>query len=79
MKGALREYGAAEKLVPANAEMIYCMQSALVNMDVLTIIASVSSRLAMDPNWRTLTPRLPKSGFCRTIRRSLIGSLRGRR
>ena len=63
-EGALREYGAAEKLVPNNAEMIYWHAVALVNMgridDSLPLFQKV---FAMDPNWRTLTPRLPKSGL----------------
>jgi uncharacterized Ntn-hydrolase superfamily protein len=63
-EGALREYSAAEKLVPDNAEMIYWHAVALVNMgrveDSLPLFRKV---FAMDPNWRTLTPRLPKSGL----------------
>src|SRR5678815_3590628 len=63
-EGALREYGAAEKLVPDNAEMIYWHAVALVNMgrvdESLPLFRKV---FAMDPNWRTLTPRLPKSGL----------------
>jgi uncharacterized Ntn-hydrolase superfamily protein len=63
-EGALREYGAAEKLVPDNAEMIYWHAVALVNMgrvdESLTLFRRV---FAMDPNWAILTPRLPKSGL----------------
>jgi uncharacterized Ntn-hydrolase superfamily protein len=63
-EGALREYSAAEKLVPDNAEMIYWHAVALVNMgrvdDSLPLFRRV---FAMDPNWATLTPRLPKSGL----------------
>ena len=63
-EGALREYGAAEKLVPTSAEMIYWHAVALVNMgrvdESLPLFRKV---FAMDPNWRTLTPRLPKSGL----------------
>ena len=63
-EGALREYSAAEKLVPDNAEMIYWHAVALVNMgrvdDSLPLFRKV---FAMDPNWVTLTPRLPKSGL----------------
>jgi uncharacterized Ntn-hydrolase superfamily protein len=63
-EGALREYGAAEKLVPNNAEMIYWHAVALVNMgrveESLPLFRKV---FAMDPNWITLTPRLPKSGL----------------
>ena len=63
-EGALREYGAAEKLVPDNAEMIYWHAVALVNMgrvdESLPLFRKV---FAMDQNWITLTPRLPKSGL----------------
>lgn len=63
-EGALREYSAAEKLVPDNAEMIYWHAVALVNMgrvdESLPLFGKV---FKMDPNWATLTPRLPKSGL----------------
>jgi uncharacterized Ntn-hydrolase superfamily protein len=63
-EGALREYSAAEKLVPDNAEMIYWHAVALVNMgrveDSLPLFKKV---FAMDRNWAVLTPRLPKSGL----------------
>jgi uncharacterized Ntn-hydrolase superfamily protein len=63
-EGALREYGAAEKLVPDNAEMIYWHAVALVNMgrvdESLPLFRKV---FAMDRNWAILTPRLPKSGL----------------
>jgi uncharacterized Ntn-hydrolase superfamily protein len=62
-EGALREYGAAEQLVPDNAEMIYWHAVALVNMgrvdESLPLFRKVFS---MDRNWAVLTPRLPKSG-----------------
>ncbi|MFN2532430.1 MAG: DUF1028 domain-containing protein [Pyrinomonadaceae bacterium] len=63
-EGALREYGAAERLVPDNAEMIYWHAVALVNMgrvdESLPLFRKV---FAMDKNWVMLTPRLPKSGL----------------
>ncbi|HEV7473143.1 MAG TPA: DUF1028 domain-containing protein [Pyrinomonadaceae bacterium] len=63
-EGALREYSAAEKLVPDSAEMIYWHAVALVNMgrvdDSLPLFRKV---FAMDKNWATLTPRLPGSGL----------------
>jgi uncharacterized Ntn-hydrolase superfamily protein len=63
-EAALREYAAAEKLVPDNAEMIYWHAVALVNMnrteDALPLFRKV---FAMDKNWMTLTPRLVKSGL----------------
>ena len=63
-EGALREYGAAEKLVPDNAEMIYWHAVALVNMGRLEESLPLFRKVfAMDRNWITLTPRLPKSGL----------------
>lgn len=63
-EGALREYSAAEKLVPNNAEMVYWHAVALVNMGRVDESLPLFRRVfAMDPNWRTLTPRLPKSGL----------------
>lgn len=63
-EGALREYSAAERLVPDNAEMIYWHAVALVNMgrvdESLPLFRKV---FQMDPNWAILTPRLPKSGL----------------
>jgi uncharacterized Ntn-hydrolase superfamily protein len=63
-EGALREYSAAEKLVPDNTEMIYWHAIALVNMGRVDESLPMFRRVfAMDPNWATLTPRLPKSGL----------------
>src|SRR6476619_3517789 len=63
-EGALREYGAAEKLVPNSAEMIYWHAVALVNMGRVEESLPLFKRVfAMDRNWITLTPRLPKSGL----------------
>lgn len=63
-EAALREYSAAEKLVPNNAEMIYWHAVALVNMGRVDESLPLFRRVfAMDRNWLTLTPRLPKSGL----------------
>ena len=63
-EGALREYGAAERLVPDNAEMIYWHAVALVNMGRVDESLPLFKRVfAMDRNWIELTPRLPKSGL----------------
>jgi uncharacterized Ntn-hydrolase superfamily protein len=63
-EGALREYAAAELLVPDSAEMIYWHAVALVNMgrvdESLPLFRKVFS---MDRNWLELTPRLPHSGL----------------
>jgi uncharacterized Ntn-hydrolase superfamily protein len=63
-EGALREYSAAEKLVPDNTEMIYWHAVALVNMGRIEESLPLFRKVfAMDRNWVTLTPRLPKSGL----------------
>lgn len=63
-EGALREYSAAEKLVPDNAEMIYWHAVALVNMNHVDESLPLFRRVfEMDKNWVTLTPRLAKVGL----------------
>jgi uncharacterized Ntn-hydrolase superfamily protein len=63
-EGALREYGAAEELVPDNAEMIYWHAAALVNMGrVEQSLPLFRKVFAMDRNWMELTPRLAKVGL----------------
>lgn len=60
-EGALREYGAAERLVPDNAEMVYWHAVALVNMGRVDESLPLFKRVFdMDKNWVTLTPRLAK-------------------
>lgn len=71
-EAALREYSAAEQLaamtpgIPQSryAEMIYWHAVALVNMkrvdEALPLFARV---FALEPAWRELTPRLPRSGL----------------
>lgn len=63
-EGALREYGAAEQLVPDNAEMTYWHAVALVNMNRVEESLPLFRRVfTMDKNWMTLTPRLAKVGL----------------
>ena len=63
-EGALREYSAAEKLVPDNAEMIYWHAVALVSMGKVDESLPLFKKVfAIDKNWATLTPRLPKAGL----------------
>lgn len=61
--GALREYGAAEKMIPGNLEMKFWHATALVNAgrvkDSLPLFKEIFSK---DMNWATLVPRLPASG-----------------
>lgn len=63
-EAALRAYAGAEALVPGNAEMIYWHAVALVSMkrvdESLPLFAKV---FKMDPNWKTLTPRLVGVGL----------------
>jgi uncharacterized Ntn-hydrolase superfamily protein len=60
-EGALREYSAAEKLVPDSAEMIYWHAVALVNMGRVDESLPLFKKVfAMDANWAILTPRLSK-------------------
>jgi uncharacterized Ntn-hydrolase superfamily protein len=62
-EGAMREYGAAEAMVPDNMEMKFWHAVALVNAgklpQSLPIFREVFSR---DRNWAILLPRLPASG-----------------
>jgi uncharacterized Ntn-hydrolase superfamily protein len=69
---ALREYSAAEKIAATtpgipqsrHAEMIYWHAVALVNMKRVDEALPLFARAyAMEPGWRELTPRLPKSGL----------------
>lgn len=62
IEGALREYAAAEALVPDNVEMIFWHAVTLVNAkrvdEALPLFTKV---FAADRNWATLVPRLPRS------------------
>lgn len=63
-EGALRAYAAAEALVPDNAEMAYWHAVALVNMKRVDESLPLFARVfRLDPNWRTLTPRLVGVGL----------------
>ncbi|HEV7844495.1 MAG TPA: DUF1028 domain-containing protein, partial [Pyrinomonadaceae bacterium] len=63
-EGALREYSAAERLVPGNAEMIYWHAVALVNMNRVEESLPLFRRVfKMDKNWMELTPRLARVGL----------------
>lgn len=60
--GALREYAAAERLVPDSAEMVYWHAVSLVGVGRLEEALPLFARaFRLDPGWRTLTPRLPAS------------------
>ena len=63
-EAALREYSAAQALVPDNLEMAFWHAVALVNMNRTDEALPIFRRVvAADPNWRTLTTRLPKAGI----------------
>jgi uncharacterized Ntn-hydrolase superfamily protein len=61
--GALREYAAAQALVPGNLEMRFWYAVALANMGRVSEAQPVFRDVfARDRNWATLVPRLPASG-----------------
>jgi len=60
--GAVREYSAAEKLVPDNIEMVFWHAVTLVNANKIEKALPLFKRVfAEDSAWATLVPRLPKS------------------
>ncbi|HET7710745.1 MAG TPA: DUF1028 domain-containing protein, partial [Thermoanaerobaculia bacterium] len=72
IEGALREYAAAEKIAATtpgipksrHAEMIYWHAVSLVNLKrVDEAIPLFQKAFALEPAWRELTPRLPRSGL----------------
>ena len=57
--GALREYSAAESMIPENLEMKYWHAVALVNIGKLDESLPIFREVfTADPNWAELTPRL---------------------
>lgn len=63
-EAALREYSAAERLVPDNIEIVYWHAVALVNMNRTDESLPLFQRVfARDKNWMTLTKRLAKVGL----------------
>jgi uncharacterized Ntn-hydrolase superfamily protein len=64
MDKALREYGAAQAMMPDNLEMTYWTAVSLVNAGRLDESLPLFKKVfAGDPNWAELTPRLPKVGL----------------
>ena len=62
--GAIREYQAAEKMFPNNLEMKYWHAISLANkQQVSAAMALLRPIFKQEPNWRTLTERLPKVGL----------------
>ncbi len=67
VEGALREYSAAERMIPNNLEMKYWHAVALVNAGRLEESLPMFREIfAADPNWLELTPRLPKVDLLKT-------------
>jgi uncharacterized Ntn-hydrolase superfamily protein len=64
LEGALKAYSGAGALVPDNAEMIYWHAVALVNMKrVDESLPLFRKAFELEPNWKTLTPKLPGVGL----------------
>jgi tetratricopeptide (TPR) repeat protein len=62
IESALKEYAAAEALVPDNIEMVFWHAVTLVNAKRVDEALPLFRRVfAADRNWATLVPRLPKS------------------
>ncbi len=62
--GAEREYGAAMKLLPGSAEVVFWYAAALAMAGQVDRSLPLFARAyALDPAWRTLVPRLPASGL----------------
>jgi uncharacterized Ntn-hydrolase superfamily protein len=61
---AVREYGAAQALVPDNVEMVFWHAVTLVNAKKIEEALPLFRRVfAADRNWAILIPRLPKSNM----------------
>jgi uncharacterized Ntn-hydrolase superfamily protein len=64
LAAAEREYGAAAKLLPDSAEVVYWYAVALAgNGQVERALPLFARAFALDPAWRQLTPRLPAAGL----------------
>lgn len=64
MDGAMKEYGAAMKMFPANLEMQYWTAITLANgKKVKKALPMLKTVFAKDRNWKELTRRLPKVGL----------------
>ncbi|TGE19999.1 DUF1028 domain-containing protein [Hymenobacter elongatus] len=64
MTRAIEEYQAAEKMFPQNLEMQYWHAISLANKQQLpAALALLKPIFRQEPNWRTLTERLPKVGL----------------
>jgi uncharacterized Ntn-hydrolase superfamily protein len=63
-EAALKAYSAAEALAPGNAEMVFWHAVSLVNVGkVDEAVPLLQKTYKMDPRWKELLKRLPKSGL----------------
>ncbi len=64
VSAAEREYGAAMKILPDSAEVVFWYAAALAMAgEVDRSLPLFARSYALDPAWRTLVPRLPASGL----------------
>ncbi|MBM2845542.1 MAG: hypothetical protein HW407_854 [Bacteroidetes bacterium] len=71
--GALREYGAAERMFPDNIEMKFWHATALVNAGrVEQSLPLFREIFAREPDWALLIARLPKSGALNADQATII-------
>lgn len=69
---ALREYAAAEEMMPENLEMVYWHAVSLVNVGRLEESLPLFKKVFRgDANWIELTPRLPEVGLLNVDERRL--------
>lgn len=69
---ALKEYGAAEQMMPDNLEMKYWHAVSLVNVKRLQEALPIFQEVFRgDPNWKTLTPRLVPIGLLQVDEKQL--------
>lgn len=69
---ALREYAAAEAMMPDNLEMTYWHAVSLVNVDRVEEALPLFKKVFKgDPQWIELTPRLPRVGLLNVDDRGL--------
>ena len=76
MKLAMQEYEAAMKMFPQNLEMQYWTAITLANNgDIQKASLMLKAIYAKEPNWKLMTPRLPKSGLLTLKGKDLEGLL----
>lgn len=64
VEAATRHYGAAQALVPGNAEMLFWHAITMAGAGRVEDAKPLLARAyALDPNWRTLVERLPAAGL----------------